>query len=80
MLVHPSSVDLSVRILRFPTAPLTARRRDIGTGWRRLPVARQALLALTHLRCGDTYAQLAAGFGVGIATVYRYKSEAIPLR
>jgi hypothetical protein len=33
---------------------------------------RQALLALAHLRCGDTYARLAAGFGVGVgvATVY----------
>jgi hypothetical protein len=30
--------------------------------------SRQALLALAHLRCGDTYAQLAAGFEIGIAT------------
>lgn len=28
------------------------------------------------LRCGDTYARLAAGFGVGVATVYRYIREA----
>ena len=32
---------------------------------------------MAHLRCGDTYAQLAAGFGIGIATVYRYVREAI---
>jgi hypothetical protein len=38
---------------------------------------RQALLVLAHLRCGDTYAQLAAGFGIGIATVYRYVSEGV---
>lgn len=38
---------------------------------------RQTLLALAHLRCGDTYAQLAAGFGIGIATVYRYIREAV---
>lgn len=44
--------------------------REIGTRWRRLPVGRQALLALAHLRCGDTYAQLATGFEIGIATVY----------
>jgi hypothetical protein len=30
-------------------------------------VVRQALPALAHLRCGHTCAQLAAGFGVGIA-------------
>ncbi|MFC8177019.1 transposase family protein [Streptomyces sp. NPDC057325] len=40
-------------------------------------MARQALLVLAHLRCGDTYAQLAAGFGIGIATVYRYIREVI---
>lgn len=28
-------------------------------------------------RCGDTYAQLAAGFDIGIATVYRYIREAV---
>lgn len=38
---------------------------------------RPALLALAHLRCGDTYAQLAAGFGIGIATVFRYIREAV---
>lgn len=71
MFVYPSSISLSTRSLRFLAGQLTARRRDIGTRWRRLPVARQALLALAHLRCGDTYAQLAAGFGIGIVTVYR---------
>jgi hypothetical protein len=34
---------------------------------------------LAHLRCGDTYAQLAAGFRIGIATVHRYIREAIDL-
>ncbi|MFD5691196.1 transposase family protein [Streptomyces rubiginosohelvolus] len=77
MLVSPSSIDLSSRILRFFTGQLTAKRRKIGARWRRLPASRQALLALAHLRCGDTYAQLAAGFGIGIATVYRYIREAV---
>jgi hypothetical protein len=34
---------------------------------------------LAHLRCGHTYTQLAAGFGIGIATVYRYIAEAVEL-
>lgn len=70
-------MDLSSRTLRLLTGQLTARRKKLGTRWRRLPVGRQALLALAHLRCGDTYAQLAAGFGIGIATVFRYIREAV---
>ncbi|MFD6803034.1 transposase family protein [Streptomyces cyaneofuscatus] len=77
MLVYPSSIDLSSSTLRYLTEQLAVRQREIGTRWRRLPAGRQALLALAHLRCGDTYAQLAAGFGIGIATVYRYIREAI---
>ncbi len=34
------------------------------------------MLALAHLRCGDTCAQLAAGLGIGIATACRYRREA----
>lgn len=77
MLVYPSGLDLSSSTLRFLAERLTARRRECGTRWRRLPAERQALLALAHLRCGHTYAQLAAGFGVGIATAYRYVTEAV---
>ncbi|MFD8993268.1 IS5 family transposase [Streptomyces abikoensis] len=55
------------------------QRRALGTRWRRLSAGRQALLALAHLRNGHTYAQLAAGFGVGITTVYRYVTEAVEL-
>jgi hypothetical protein len=32
---------------------------------------------LAHLCCGHTYAQLAAGFGIGTTTAYRYVVEAI---
>ncbi len=39
----------------------------------------QALLVLAHLRCGDTYARLAAGFRIGIATAYRCIREAVDL-
>lgn len=77
MLAYPSSIDLSSRTLCYLTRQLVVRRREIGTRWRRLPAGRQALLTLGHLRCGDTYTQLAAGFGIGVATVYRYIREAI---
>lgn len=77
MLLHPSSIVLSSRTLRYMSRQLTARQREIGTRWRRPPSGRQALPALAHLRCGDTYAQLAAGFGIGIATVFRSIREAV---
>ncbi len=77
MLVYPSGIDLSSSTLRHLSRLLSARRRERGTRWRRLSADRQALLVLAHLRCGHTYAQLAAGFGVGIATVYRYVAEAV---
>ncbi|MDQ0401485.1 hypothetical protein J2S50_000034 [Streptomyces sp. DSM 40167] len=79
MLVYPSSIGLSSSTLRHLTKQLAARRREIGTRWRRLPAGRQALLALAHLRCGDTYAQLATWFKIGIATVYWYIREAIEI-
>ncbi len=77
MLAYLSSIDLFSSTLQHLAEQLAGRRREIGTRWRRLPAGRQALLALAHLRCGDTYAQLVAGFGIGIVTVYRYIREAI---
>jgi hypothetical protein len=77
VLVYPSGIDLSSAALRYLSRLLSARHRELGTRWRRLSADRQALLVLAHLRCGHTYAQLAAGFGVGIATVYRYIAEAV---
>jgi hypothetical protein len=77
MLVYPSGIDVSSSTLRFLSAQLRAHRRHRGTRWRRLSTSRQALLALAHLRCGHTYAQLAAGFGVGTTTAYRYIVEAV---
>ncbi|MDQ0604838.1 hypothetical protein QF037_009183 [Streptomyces canus] len=59
---------------------MSARLRDHrqrGTRWRRPSTGRQALLALAHLRCGHTYGQLAAGFGAGTTTAYRYITEAV---
>ncbi|WP_327660317.1 MULTISPECIES: transposase family protein [unclassified Streptomyces] len=79
MLVSPSGIDLSSRTLQHLSSLLADYRRRIGSRWRRLTCGRQALLVLAHLRCGDTYARLAAGFRIGIATVYRYIREAVDL-
>ncbi|MCX4784213.1 IS5 family transposase [Streptomyces sp. NBC_01264] len=77
MLVYPSGVDVSSSVLRFLAARLREHRRALGTRWRRLSAGRQALLTLAHLRNGHPYAQLAAGFGVGTTTAFRYIAEAV---
>jgi hypothetical protein len=79
LLAYPATIDLSAATLRFLTARLPAHRRAIGCRWRKLTAARQALLVLAHLRGGDTYARLAAGFRIGVSTVYRYIREAVDL-
>lgn len=77
MLVYPAGLDLSTSALRLLQRELADRRRRIGTRWRRLTCGRQALMSLAHLRCGHTFVQLAAGFGVGLAAAHRYITEAI---
>src|SRR4051794_10287381 len=52
-------------------------RNQRGTRWRKLTVGQQTLLVLAHLRKGETYADLAVGFGIGTTTVFRYIREAI---
>lgn len=80
MFVYPPGVDVSGSGLRFLTARLREHRRALGTRWRRLNAGRQALLTLAHLRNGQPYAQLAAGFGTGTTTTaYRYIAEAVNL-
>jgi hypothetical protein len=79
VLLYPSTIDLSTTTLQYVAGMLRAHRATIGSVWRKLPPHRQALVALAYLRNGDTYARLAAGFGIGIATVYRYIREVTEL-
>jgi DDE superfamily endonuclease/Helix-turn-helix of DDE superfamily endonuclease len=76
---YPGTVRLSRAHLTHLASLLSARRKAIGCRWRRLSPGRQALLVLAHLRNGDTYARLASGFGIGVATVFRYIGEAVDL-
>ncbi|MFE4539009.1 transposase family protein [Streptomyces scopuliridis] len=70
---------MSTPHLRFLTDRLSVHRAAVGTRWRQLSAGRQALQVLAHLRLGHTYAQLAAGFEVGVSTVFRYITEAVGL-
>jgi Helix-turn-helix of DDE superfamily endonuclease/DDE superfamily endonuclease len=77
VLVYPSGMTVSTQSLTFVTARLRAHRRNLGTRWRLLSSGRQALMVLAHLRKGETYRDLAVGFGVGVTTAYRYLREAL---
>lgn len=79
MLTYPATIPLSTRTLTYLAEQLRAQRAVRGTRSRRLDPGRQALLVLAHLRNGDTYTRLAAGFGIGVVTVYRYIREALDL-
>lgn len=77
MLVYPSGMTVSTQTLTFVAAALRAHRRQRGTRWRLLSSGQQALMVLAHLRKGETYRDLAVGFGVGVTTAYRYLREAL---
>ncbi len=76
MLTYPGTIALPESTLDFL---LLQANRDHRRTWRKLPAREQALLVLAHLRNGDTYERLAAGFGVGVATAFRYIREAVGL-
>ena len=79
MLSYPAGMTVSNRALIMLSDLLRHHRSVVGTRWRKLEPGQHALLVLAHLRKGDTYAELAAGFAVGTTTVYRYLHEAIEL-
>ncbi|MFI1995321.1 transposase family protein [Actinoplanes sp. NPDC020271] len=79
MLSYPATISLSSRTLNHLADRIRGHRQQRKSRWRRLTPGRQALLALAHLRNGDTYTRLAAGFQIGVTTAWRYVQEAIAL-
>jgi hypothetical protein len=79
VLSYPSGMTVSNRALIMLADLLRQNRAELRTRWRRLDSGRQPLLVVAHLRMGETYADLAVGFGIGTTTVYRYLREALDL-
>ena len=75
MLFYPAALPLSSQTLHYTAGIIRRHRRQIGSPWRKLSPGRQALLVLAYLRKGETFAELAAGFGIGAATAWRYVSK-----
>jgi DDE superfamily endonuclease/Helix-turn-helix of DDE superfamily endonuclease len=70
---------LSSKTLTYVAGIIRRHRQAIGSCWRKLNAGRQALLVLAYLRKGETFAELAAGFGIGTTTAWRYAGETVPL-
>ncbi len=79
MLFYPAALPLSAQTLTYAAGVIRRHRKQIGSCWRKLNPGRQALLVLAYLRKGDTFAELAAGFGIGTATAWRYVTETVAL-
>ena len=79
MLFYRAALPLSAQTLTYVAGVIRRHRAKIGSAWRKLNPGRQALLVLVHLRKGEVFADLAAGFGVGTATAWRYARETITL-
>jgi Helix-turn-helix of DDE superfamily endonuclease len=79
VLFYRAALPLSSRTLNYVAGIVRRHRASIGSLWRKLNPGRQALLVLACLRKGETFAELAAGFGVGTATAWRYVNETVAL-
>ena len=79
MLFYRAALPLSSRTLTFVAGVIRRHRAAIGSPWRKLNAGRQALLVLVYLRKGETFTEVAAGFGVGTATAWRYVNETVAL-
>ena len=79
MLFYRAALPLSRATLTYLAGVIRRYRRQIGSCWRKCNPGQQALLVLAHLRKGETFAALAAGFGIGTATAWRYVREAVAL-
>ncbi len=77
--MYRAAVDLSRATLNYLAGVIRRRRKAIRVPWRRLNAGRQALLVLVHLRKGEAFTELGAGFGVSTSTAWRYVEEAVAL-
>jgi hypothetical protein len=79
MLFYPAALPLSRQTLTYTAGIIRRHRTQIGSPWRKLNPGQQALLVLAYLHKGETFAELAAGFGIGTATAWRYVTETVGL-
>ncbi|QKW36962.1 transposase family protein [Actinomadura sp. NAK00032] len=80
MLFYRAAVDLSRPTLNYLAGVIRRHRKAIGSAWRLLNPGQQALLVLVHLRKGDTFTELGAGFEISTSTAWLPNDFVKPLR
>jgi hypothetical protein len=76
-LFYRATLPLSHQTLTFVSGLVRTHRKEIGSPWRALNPGQQALLV--HLRKGEPFAQVGAGFDVSTTTCWRYVNETVEL-
>lgn len=79
VLFYRAALPLSRQTLDYVAGVIRRHRKAIGSPWRKVNPGRQALLVLVYLRKGDPFAEIAPGFGVSVATAWRYVEETVKL-
>src|SRR5258708_10464247 len=79
MLFYRAALPLSRQTLTFVSGIIRRHRESVGSRWRKLKPGQEARLVVAYLRKGETFADLAAGFGVGTTAAWRYAGEAVAL-
>jgi len=79
VLFYRAVLPLSRKTLNYAAGIIRRHRKAIGSRWRKLNPGQQALLVLAYLRKGETFAELAAGFGGSTTTAWRYAEETVML-
>ena len=76
---YRAALPLSRTTLNYVAGIIRRHLKAIGSRWRKLNPGQEAFLVLLYLRKGETFAELAAGFGVGRTTAWRYVDEVVAL-
>jgi Helix-turn-helix of DDE superfamily endonuclease/DDE superfamily endonuclease len=79
VLFYRAALPLSRKTPNYTAGIIRRHLKAIGSRWRKLNPGQQALLVLAYLRKGETFAELAAGFGIGRTTGWRYANETVEL-
>ena len=74
---YRAAPPLSSRTLTYASGVIRRQGSAAESWWRKLSPRKQALLVLVYLRKGETFGELAAGFGVGTTTAWKYVDEAL---